>query len=91
MKTNIEMSVEQYLNLKRQMEELEKQLEPIKKDLEEHAKAQPEKTFMALGHKVSLIDATREHFELKKAKEIIAAEVLLPFVKNIQYTQLRVK
>lgn len=91
MKTNIELSVEQYLNLKRQMEELEKQLEPIKKDLEEHAKAQPEKTFIALGHKVSLVDATREHFELKKAKEVIASDVLSPFIKDIHYTQLRVK
>lgn len=91
MSNKIEMSVEQYLNLKRQIEELEKQLEPVKKELEEHAKVQPEKTFMALGHKVSLVDATREHFELKKAKEIIASEVLLPFIKDIHYTQLRVK
>jgi hypothetical protein len=88
---NIEISLEQYLSLKRQMEELEKQLEPIKKELENHAKEQPEKTFTVLGHKVSLVDATREHFELKKAKEVLASEILLPFIKDIHYTQLRVK
>ena len=88
---NIEISLEQYISLKRQIEALEKQIEPIKKQLEIHAKDQPEKTFIALGHKVSLIDVTREHFELKKAKELLSAEVLSPFIKDIYYTQLRVK
>ncbi|NBP13512.1 hypothetical protein EBU95_03820 [bacterium] len=91
MDNKIENSVEQYVNLKRQIEELEKQLEPVKKQLEEHAKVQPEKTFMAFGRKISLVDAVREHFELKKAKEVLAQEVLMPFIKDIHYTQLRVK
>lgn len=91
MENKIENSVEQYIQLKRQIEELEKQLEPVKKQLEEHAKAQPEKAFTASGRKVFLVDAVREHFELKKAKEILAQEVLKPFIKDIYYTQLRVK
>lgn len=91
MENKIENSVEQYIQLKRQIEDLEKQLDPVKKELEEHAKAQPDKTFIALGRKISLVDAVREHFELKKAKEALAQEVLMPFIKDIHYTQLRVK
>jgi hypothetical protein len=91
MNNQIENSVEQYLKLKLQIEELENQLQPIKKQLEEHAKLQPEKTFFSFGRKISLVDAVREHFELKKAKEVISQDVLTPFIKDVHYTQLRVK
>lgn len=82
-------TVEEYLALKAQAEQIETRLKEIKAIIEGTIPVGG--TYNYGGRKVSLTECIRENFQLKAARLLMPAEVLAPFVTLSVYTQLRVK
>lgn len=86
----LEMVAKEYKNIKAQIEALEESLKPFKSTLEEAALAAPDMKLDLDGYKVILSEVSRENFDLKTAKIKLGVEIVAPFVKVSNYTQLRV-
>ena len=88
-KAELEKVVNEFKRLKLAQAELESRLAPLKEAIEKVVAKTPDHSMIVGLHKVTLVDQTREVFQLKDAK-LVLGNKLTPFIKPITYTSLRV-
>ncbi len=69
---------------------LEFALRPYRMILEEAALNAPGMKIELERFKILLVEAHRENFNLRKAKETLPLQIIVPFIKVVSYSQLRV-
>lgn len=86
----IEAAAERYKELLRKQEQLEKDKKAISEFLKEQCLMTEDGKITVGLFKISLVNQTRESFDLKQAKEKLDLRVLKPFIKQSEVTFVRV-
>jgi len=88
-KKELETVCEEYKTLRHKLEALEEQIKERRAILEAAVAKSEEHKLIVGAFKLTLIECNRENFDLKAAKPVLG-DKLIPFIKEIKYTQLRV-
>ena len=87
---DLNIVAQEYKTIMERIKALEEAAKPFKMQLETAALEAPNMTLDLDGFKVLLIECAREIFNTKEAKIKLGEDVLKPFLKTTEYTQLRV-
>ena len=86
----LEETVEAYLFLQEKIKKAEKELAEYKVLLEQAASDSEGNTLFVGDHRIKLVEATRENFNVKQARETLGNQILAPFTNLVTYTRLTV-